>query len=256
MARKPRSPEYFTRILPPGEQATGSFDAGAITEQKMIGFAGEGSAIHRIGPLYYWAWAEAQRKAAVEPHPHRGFEIMSYVIAGAIEHIDSLGNRSQIGAGGVQLMQTGSGIEHEEIFVGTPASSLQIWLDPHFRRQIEVAPRYEAFTVDQFPRLGAAKIVIGAGSPLTLVTPDVRMQDVSLKAGESWQDTAGAGTGWAAIVLEGEGTLQGLAVRARDFFVQQSEAQSLLQVSAKSALHLIFIAVPLVPPYPLFPKPR
>ncbi|HYX34144.1 MAG TPA: pirin family protein, partial [Oligoflexus sp.] len=111
MAKKARLPQFFTWVLPPPEQATGSFDRGAITEQKMIGFAGEGSLIHRVGPLYYWAWAKALHPSAVEPHPHRGFEIMSYVLEGTIEHRDTLGHQSRIGAGGLQLMQTGSGME-------------------------------------------------------------------------------------------------------------------------------------------------
>jgi redox-sensitive bicupin YhaK (pirin superfamily) len=260
MVKKARLPQYFTRILPPSEQACGSFDQGAITEQKMIGFAGEGSSIHRIGPLYYWAWAQADRVASVESHPHRGFEIMSYVLEGALEHRDTLGTISRISAGGLQLMQTGSGLEHEEHFIQTPAQSLQIWLDPHFRQEIEVPPRYLAVNSEQFPRDGHATLLLGEGSPIRLVTPDVGMQDLALAAGESAQGFVLSQLGWAAIVLHGRGTLQidgqTYSIQARDFVVHQAERDSSWELSSTEDLRVIWIRVPLVLPYALFPKPR
>lgn len=260
MVKKARPPQYFTRVLPPSEQATGSFDRGAITEQKMIGFAGEGSVIHRVGPLYYWAWAQASTTAAVEAHPHRGFEIMSYVLQGTIEHRDSLGTQSQVGAGGVQLMQTGSGLEHEEAFVQVPAESLQIWWDPQFRQQLDTPPRYHSFTAEQFPQNGPAKIIVGAGSPIQLVTPDVEMQDLMLTFGAMSEGLVKGGCGWLAIVLQGAGRLvinaQSFTIQARDFIVHQGEHDTTWTVTAAESLRLLWMRVPLVLPYALFPKPR
>ncbi|WP_176736979.1 pirin family protein [Oligoflexus tunisiensis] len=260
MGKKVRPPQYFTRVLSPAEQACGSFDQGAITEQKMIGFAGEGSAIHRIGPLYYWAWAQADRIAAVEAHPHRGFEILSYVLEGAIEHRDTLGHRSRIDAGGLQLMQTGSGMEHEEHFVQTPARSLQIWLDPHFRQEVGVPPRYLSWSAAQFSQEGAATNLLGRQSPVSLVTPDVTMQDLNLAAGTHADGDVAANMGWAAIVLKGRGSWrvgnQDFVIGARDFLVHQAEHETRWEVNAHENLRLIWLRVPLVLPYPLFPKPR
>ncbi len=260
MVKKARPPQFFTKVMPPSEQATGSFDQGAITEQKMIGFAGEGSAIHRMGPLYYWAWAEAGRSASVELHPHRGFEIISYVLKGRLEHRDSLGNISHISKGGLQLMQTGSGIEHEERFVETPAESLQIWLDPHFRQEISVPPRYFTFTADQFTKEKGATFLLGEGSPIQLVTPSVAMQDLTLASEETAQGLIPADMGWAAIVLQGRGTLdienQSYPIEPRDFIVHQAEHETSWRISALQDLRLIWIRVPLVLSYALFPKPR
>ena len=260
MVKKARPPAFFTRILAPSEQATGSFDQGAIMEQKMIGFAGEGSAIHRIGPLYYWAWARAARPASIEEHPHRGFEIMSYVLEGVIEHRDNLGHVSRIGRGDLQLMQTGSGLEHEEHFVESPAEILQIWLDPHFRQETAVPPRYSVFSKDRFQQRDHATILLGEGSPITLVTPDVTMHDLSLAEREEAQGTIAAGMGWAGLVLHGTGTLlcaDGTwPLKSRDFVVHQAEHGTSWKLTAHEALRFIWIRVPLVLPYPLFPKPR
>jgi redox-sensitive bicupin YhaK (pirin superfamily) len=260
MVKKARPLAYFTRILTPSEQATGSFDEGAITEQKMIGFAGEGSAIHRLGPLYYWAWAHAAHPASVEEHPHRGFEIMSYILEGTIEHRDSLGHVSHMGKGDLQLMQAGSGLDHEEHFVETPAEILQIWLDPHFRQETTVAPRYAVYSRERFIQRDHATILLGDGSPIPLVTPDVTMHDMKLSPGASADGTIAAGMGWAAIVLCGSGTFrcgsETYAVKCRDFIVHQAEHDTAWTLIPEEKLRLIWIRVPLVLPYPLFPKPR
>ena len=54
-------------------------------------------------------------------HPHRGIETITYVLAGTVEHGDSMGNRGAIGAGDVQWMTAGSGIIHQEMPKGDPA---------------------------------------------------------------------------------------------------------------------------------------
>ena len=54
-------------------------------------------------------------------HPHRGIETITYVLAGTVDHGDSLGNRGTLGAGDVQWMTAGSGILHQEMPQGRPA---------------------------------------------------------------------------------------------------------------------------------------
>jgi quercetin 2,3-dioxygenase len=102
------------KIIKPQDQANGKFDGGKIKEQKPIGFPGEGSLINRLGPLFYWAWGNSQGHAEIGQHPHQGFEIITYVIEGKAYHRDTLGTESVVGAGGTQLMQTGSGVSHAE----------------------------------------------------------------------------------------------------------------------------------------------
>ncbi len=268
MAAKSRPPEFFTRVLGPEEQGQGSFDGGSIVEQKMIGFSGEGSRIHRIGPLYYWAWGECHKPLAeIGMHPHRGFEIMSYVLRGEIEHQDTLGHRSRIGPGGVQLMKTGSGVEHDECFVTTPAESFQIWLDPDFREEIKRPPQYEAYPPDQFPleRLAEAsdsivKIILGPKSPIVLGTPQVEMQELKLVPKQSWTRLIQGLRGWSAIVVNGHGQWlmndKLIPVKSRDYLVHQSEHPGACMITAESELRLVWIEVPLVSSYHLFHKAR
>ena len=63
-------------------------------------------------------------------HPHRGIETITYVLAGTVEHGDSMGNRGSIGAGDVQWMTAGSGIIHQEMPKGDQDGRMhgfQLW---------------------------------------------------------------------------------------------------------------------------------
>ena len=57
-------------------------------------------------------------------HPHRGIETITYVLAGSVEHGDSLGNRGSLGAGDVQWMTAGRGIMHQEMPKGDAAGQM------------------------------------------------------------------------------------------------------------------------------------
>jgi hypothetical protein len=74
-------------------------------------------------------------------HPHRDMEIITYILSGALEHKDSMGNGRVIRAGDVQYMSAGSGVRHSE-FNPSPTEAvrlLQIWIQPDRRG---VTPRY------------------------------------------------------------------------------------------------------------------
>jgi hypothetical protein len=74
-------------------------------------------------------------------HPHINMEIISVLLQGKMNHIDSLGYNSTIEEGGVQIMSAGSGLKHEEYNVGDEeVNFLQIWIQPKLQ---DILPRYQ-----------------------------------------------------------------------------------------------------------------
>jgi hypothetical protein len=78
-------------------------------------------------------------------HPHRGIETITYVLEGAVEHADSLGNAGRLGAGSVQWMTAGSGILHQEMPLGNARGQMhgfQLWGNLPGSQKM-TAPRYQ-----------------------------------------------------------------------------------------------------------------
>jgi quercetin 2,3-dioxygenase len=88
-------------------------------------------------------------------HPHRGIETITYVLAGEVDHGDSLGNRGVIGAGDVQWMTAGRGIIHQEMPKGDPAGRMhgfQLWANLPARLKM-TAPRYQEIKTGDIPEI-------------------------------------------------------------------------------------------------------
>src|SRR6202162_4391852 len=84
-------------------------------------------------------------------HPHRGIETITYVLAGSVEHGDSLGNKGALGAGDVQWMTAGSGILHQEMPQGDARGRMhgfQLWANLPSRLKM-TAPRYQDGTAGE-----------------------------------------------------------------------------------------------------------
>src|SRR5438128_2283426 len=88
-------------------------------------------------------------------HPHRGIETITYVLAGTVEHGDSLGNRGSLGAGDVQWMTAGSGIMHQEMPQGDPTGRMhgfQLWANlPSSLKMTK--PRYQDVKAAEIPEV-------------------------------------------------------------------------------------------------------
>ncbi len=88
-------------------------------------------------------------------HPHRGIETITYVLAGNVEHGDSLGNRGNLGAGDVQWMTAGRGIMHQEMPQGDEKGRMhgfQLWANLPLSLKM-TAPRYQDIKAPVIPEI-------------------------------------------------------------------------------------------------------
>ncbi len=254
---------FDIKIYPPEAQGVGQFDGGRITEIKPIGFPQDGPAPRNLGPLFYWAWATAKGYGKIALHPHQAFEIMSYAIEGEIGHYDTLGTKSRVKAGGAQVMQTGSGVSHEEETVADHNEFFQIWFEPNLREAITKSPTYREFAHEDFPtetRDGVIiKQIIGEGAPVTIQT-EAAMQDILIQPGQNYRRDLAADRTLAMMVIDGKGLLVDEAtlgkhpLEPRYFAVVHAgePGAASLQAEADSPLRITLIEVPATVDYPLY----
>ncbi len=127
-------------------------------------------------------------------HPHRGIETITYVLAGTVEHGDSLGNRGALGAGDVQWMTAGRGILHQEMPRGDAAGRMhgfQLWANlPSSLKMTE--PRYQDVPGAEIPEMidddgTVIRLVCGEfrgkRGPVDGIAADPRYLDVSVPPG-------------------------------------------------------------------------
>jgi len=128
-------------------------------------------------------------------HPHRGIETITYVLAGTVDHGDSLGNRGTLGAGDVQWMTAGRGILHQEMPQGDPQGRMhgfQLWANLPSSLKM-TAPRYQDVPMSAIPEIvdddGTRVRVVcgefwGKRGPVEGVAADPRYLDVSVPPGK------------------------------------------------------------------------
>lgn len=252
-------------IYPPDIQGAGAFDGGRITETKPLGFPGEGPGVPHTGPLFYWAWATAKGYGKIGLHPHRAFEIMSYALEGEIGHYDTMGNRSRVQAGGAQVMQTGSGVSHEEETVGDHNEFFQIWFEPNLKETVRHTPTYAEFRHEDFPvevRDGVTlKHVIGNGAPVSILA-EAAMQDILIPSSHRYRRELSTNRTLAMVVINGKGTLgdeadtEQHALAPKYFAVVHAGEGGSIAIRADQAvpLRLAMIEVPAEVEYPLYQK--
>ncbi len=124
--------------------------------------------------------------AGFPSHPHRDMEILTYVLEGALEHKDSMGNGSIIRPGDVQRMSAGTGVVHSEFNHSNtePLRFLQIWIVPDGRG---LSPEYEQRAFGTEERRGRLRLVAspdGSEGSLT-IHQDARLYAALIASGES-----------------------------------------------------------------------
>jgi redox-sensitive bicupin YhaK (pirin superfamily) len=152
-------------------------------------------------------------------HPHRGIETITYVLAGNVEHGDSLGNRGNLGAGDVQWMTAGSGIMHQEMPQGDAQGRMhgfQLWANLPSSLKM-TAPRYQDIKAGAIPEVtdddGTCVRVVcgdfwGKRGPIEGVAADPRYLDVRVPPGKRKVLPVEVDRHAFAYVFEGSGSFR------------------------------------------------
>ena len=161
----------------------------------------------------------ADYQAGFPWHPHRGIETITYVLAGTVDHKDSLGNSGALGAGDVQWMTAGSGILHQEMPQGDAAGRMhgfQLWANLPSSLKM-TAPRYQDIKAGEVPEIvdddGTRVRVVcgdfwGKRGPVEGVAADPRYLDVWVPPGKRKMLPVELERHAFAYVFEGSGSFR------------------------------------------------
>lgn len=198
--------------------------------------------------------------AGFPPHPHRGFQTLTYLIQGAFRHRDSTGGAGLLRPGGAQLMNAGSGIVHEEMPVpehletGGPIEGVQLWINLP-RAHKGSAPGYTDLQPEDMPwaPVPGGRLKALAGTWLDRTGPAVTPARISyahleLEPGARFEHPLPPGWTAAVAVLHGGAVLEGGEVPADHVGLLSPEGEGVALAAPGGASLMILAGEPLREP--------
>jgi len=236
-------------------------DIGDLTTRRPL----PGPAIGQLDPFLFLnhhgpqVYRPGNRGLPFGPHPHRGFETVTFILEGQLSHLDSGGHESVIDAGGVQWMTAGSGLVHAELSPeafkksGGPLEILQLWVNLPSRLKM-TAPRYTGLQAPDIPKIekdGATIELIsgevdGVTGPIESLT-GVAMSVVRLDAGAALSLPIPAGRAVFLYVVRGAISVGDRKAEAFNL-VELTDGDGLDLASADGAVLLLGHADPIGEP--------
>ena len=206
--------------------------------------------LDEMGPADY-----APGEAVGAPwHPHRGFETATYMLAGEMEHEDSVGSKGVITPGDVQWMTAGKGIIHSELPTkkmmeeGGLMHGFQIWVNLPAKDKM-MNPRYQDITADQSPIIEKdgvwARVIagecLGIESSIDTVIP-ITYVHVKMESGATLDKTLDTELNGMVYVFKGEVSIEGKSVK--DGSLALLSAGSEVTIEAKESSEFLILAGP------------
>lgn len=198
-------------------------------------------------------FAPTDEKRGVGAHPHKGFETVTVVYEGELEHRDSSGGGGKIGPGDVQWMTAGAGIVHEEFHSrdfarnGGPLQMAQLWVNLRARDK-QAAPGYQTLLSARIPSVplpdGAGTLRVIAGEfvshkgPAKTFSP-INLWDARLRAGKSIELPLPEGHTTMFLVISGEVVADGDTPAREGDLAIFSRAGEGIRVTAQSDATLL-----------------
>lgn len=210
-----------------------------------------------------YQFSPAEQRRGVGEHPHRGFETVTIVYSGEVDHRDSGGGGGRIDPGDVQWMTAGSGVVHEEMHSldytrrGGAFEAIQLWVNLPKRLKM-TAPRYQTLRAADIPVVslpedaGSARVIAGefggAKGPAETFTP-MGVWEIGLKPGRGAVVPVTAGDNVSLFVLRGDVRINGRTPAKHAEFVQFGSGGEAIRLDADSdALVLVLTGEPINEP--------
>jgi hypothetical protein len=226
-------------------------NAGSVSPFLLMDYAGP----HEFPP--------ATKRRGVGEHPHRGFETVTIVYSGEVDHRDSGGGGGRIGPGDVQWMTAGSGVVHEEMHSpeftrsGGPFEAIQLWVNLPKNLKM-TAPRYQTLLSTDIPTItladnaGSVRVIAGefngVKGPAQTFTP-MALREIRINAGKSAILPIPSGHNASLFVLRGAVKINGRSDVKHAEFVEFGEPGEAVRLDADDdAMVIVFSGEPIREP--------
>ena len=200
-------------------------------------------------------------QAGFPPHPHRGMQTLTYMLAGGIAHEDSMGNRGEIREGGVQWMSAGSGVIHSEMPTQdtTGLHGFQLWFNLPARLKMS-PPRYRDLAGSELPSVSADDVTLIAiagtwsvgedllQGPLDELSPIAQMADLQLAPDAEYVCEVPAMANTMAFAFEGSLHANAQDLRSPGLAVFEAGNSLVIRASKEGARCLLLTGEPIGEP--------
>ena len=250
--RQPR-PRTLARVIPSIETLEGGgFRVRRPFPVRTLDYVDPFLLIDELGPMVH---APGEAMGAPD-HPHKGFEVITYLLEGEMEHRDSHGNHGVLGDGGVQYMTAGAGLIHSEMPTeafhkrGGPRHGFQIWANLK-RADKLMAPAYKDVRANEIPVVeptpGATARVIagklfGVEGPVHPMTPWTYAH-VTLAPGANLQQPVSRAMTATIYVFNGVANIGARELHVGDYAVFENDGESFgLENRGTRSVEALFLA--------------
>ena len=239
-------------VLRKDSQVDGSFNNGEILEKKPIGFPQDGGISKPYSNIFYWAHAwTPNQKSTIGLHPHKGFEICSFILSGSINHYDTKQEKwISLKKNDVQIIRSRGGISHAEELLET-SEIFQIWFDPDISKSIRKEASYDDYSDNDFISEKSdgiiKKIIVGKGSKMKMDTKDIEISEFIVTHNKTLKFPFKKGYIYSCFVIKGKLKFNDDDLTKGDFFKFVSTDK--FYITAISDLKLFVIKSPVKPKY-------
>ena len=201
-------------------------------------------------------FAPAEKPRGVGWHPHRGFETVTLVLEGEVDHEDTAGNGGRIGQGEVQWMTAGAGLLHKEMHSpeftrrGGKFHALQLWVNLPAKSKM-TSPRYQTLTASSIPVVDGVRVLAGeyrgAKGPAQTFTT-VNLFDARLRAGQKLSLDLRDGFSAGLYVVSGRIEVNGQAANETELVVLDREGNDVELKATTDAIVFVMNGAPIDEP--------
>jgi quercetin 2,3-dioxygenase len=243
------------------------------------GMVGDGFRVYNYFPSYYpirdkvspflmldfnaeYDFGPSAEPKGVDVHPHKGFETITIVYKGSIEHYDSAGNSGIIHSGDVQWMTAGAGILHKEFHEkefskrGGPFEMVQLWVNLPAKDKL-TPPKYQELVSNKINKIelenngGSVHVIAGEingikGSASTFT--EINACNIYLNVAGEFTTNVSAAHNTMLLVIEGSAQVNDMKVMPYDFVLFKNEGESIHLKATEKCVMLLLSGLPINEP--------